>query len=65
MNLFDNRDYVTIKATGKQGEIVHYLGSNIYKVRYRDGNITKVFSFRESELDWTGVDKEAIQRRYM
>ena len=64
MNFIKDYEYVTIKATGKQAQVVHYIGSNIFKLRFRDGNVTRVMSFTEDKVDWGDFDKEAIKKRY-
>jgi len=55
-------EYVTVN--NKQGEVVKYLGSGIFKVRYMEGNVTRLHSFRESEIDFNKQDVEYLKKRY-
>ena len=62
MELFKNESMVKVK--GVEGKILHYIGSNLFKVRYRDGNITRVYSFNEKDIDFCGLDVEYLRKAY-
>ena len=58
MELFN--EYVKVKNT--DGQIVKYIGSGIFRVRYMDGNITRVFAFREEEINFQGQDVDYLKK---
>jgi hypothetical protein len=61
-DLFKNES--TVKVKGVEGKILHYIGSNLFKVRYRDGNITRVYSFHEKDIDFLDLDVEHLRRAH-
>ena len=62
MDLFNDSKEVIV--LGRSGEIVKYLGSDIFKIRYRDGNITRVYSFRVKEIDFLGQDVDEFKKAF-
>ena len=63
MNLNIDTGTVTV-LNGTHGEIVRYIGSGIWSVRYMQGNNTFVLSFRTSEIDFNGQDRTYLERKY-
>jgi len=59
---FGEKD-ITVR-NGKEAKIVKFLGSDIWKVRFMEGNKTTVYSFKTKEIDWNGNDVEQLKRKY-
>ena len=64
MDLNIDTGTVTI-LNGTPGEIVKYIGSNIWRVRYMQGSVTLQKSFINTEIDFNGQDITYLQRTYI
>ncbi len=54
---------ITVRK-GMNAQIVQYIGSDHWKVRYLDGNKTTMYSFKTTEIDWNGNNVEEMKKRY-
>ena len=57
-------DRYVIVYNDKPAQIVKFMGSDIWKCRYKEGNKTKVFSFTTQQIDWGILDPEALKKKY-
>lgn len=63
MNLNIDSGTVTV-LNGTPGEIVRYIGSKIWSVKYVKRNITRVDTFKTTEIEFNGQDMTYLERKY-
>ena len=60
MTFIQENSYVTIKD-GIQAEVLGYIGSDLWKLKYRYNNNTYVMAFNTSQIDFNGQDVEVLK----
>ena len=58
MEMFN--EFVTVN--NKQGTIIRYIGSELWKVAYLEGNKRRVVTFHETEIDFHDQDLEHLKK---
>jgi hypothetical protein len=53
-----------VKVRGVFGKLIKYVGSNLFRVRYEEGNKTVNRVIDEKDIDFLGQDIEYLRKAY-